>query len=129
MKRLLTTATLAAIAAGAMAAPASVSASSTTTIKLPRYHQTIFPAVRTVRAENLPRLTDGYAPRWLVASTAVGLIQHDGTRSRVCMRGARWDAGCWRVRHRFVFEGMDTYDCYTVSQGAKRLVFRAGPYD
>jgi hypothetical protein len=63
-----------------------------------------FPSVGFLRAINLPRRTDGYAPRCLVSDSIGGLIQVGYERrrrlpARVHPGGARWDGGVWRLRY------------------------------
>jgi hypothetical protein len=64
-----------------------------------------FPAIQQLRAINLPRLTDGYAPRCLVAESVAGLVQTRWRATRghlprlVHPRGARWDGGIWRISY------------------------------
>jgi hypothetical protein len=63
-----------------------------------------FPAIQRLRAINLPLLTDGYAPRCLVAESVAGLVQDRWSvthrlSSRVHPRGARWDGGIWRLTY------------------------------
>ena len=62
------------------------------------------PTVRNLRAYNLPRRTDGYAPRCLVAEALVGKIQFRYGRSgtlpaKVWIYGARWNGGRWRCSY------------------------------
>ena len=92
----------------------------------------MYPAVSKVKATNLPRLTDGYAPRWLVAESVVGLIQYrmsdgKGIPSRVRVGGARWNGGTWRIRYRLVTvtEGGNDYSYgrFTATHGSQRLTF------
>lgn len=119
---------LAALAtATVLAVPATASASSNT-IDLPREYQKSFPAVERVKATNVPRLTDGYAPRWLVAQGLVGVIQYrmsegKGIPSRVWVRGARWNGGYWRVRYRVVTNGDWSYGRFTATHGSQTLQF------
>jgi hypothetical protein len=61
-----------------------------------------FPTVSRLRAVDLPRLTDGYAPRCLVAESIAGRIQTSFDRRGRLPRtlhiyGARWDGGRWRL--------------------------------
>ena len=117
----------AVVAASALAIPATASASSHT-IDLPREYQQSFPSVKRVTATNVPRLTDGYAPRWLVAQGLIGAIQYrmsegEGIPSRVWVRGARWNGGHWRVRYRVVTKGDWTYGRFTATHGRQTLRF------
>jgi hypothetical protein len=62
------------------------------------------PTIENLRAHNLPRKTDGYAPRCLVAEAIAAEIQ--GTLQRggkspgtVSVMGAQWSSGKWRCRY------------------------------
>jgi hypothetical protein len=62
------------------------------------------PKPSNLRAYNLPRRTDGYAPRCLVAEAVVAEIQLDyseenGPPARLRVFGARWSAGRWRCTY------------------------------
>ncbi len=62
------------------------------------------PAITKLRAVNLPRRTDGYAPRCLVAEAAASQIQYGvmdtGTPpASVTLMGARWYGGKWRCSY------------------------------
>jgi hypothetical protein len=62
------------------------------------------PSVANLRARNLPRRTDGYAPRCLVAEAIVGEIQRrfgvsGRLPARVWVYGARWNGGRWRCSY------------------------------
>jgi hypothetical protein len=62
------------------------------------------PAATHLRAYNLPRRTDGYAPRCLVAEAIVSEIQieyseESGPPARLRVFGARWSAGRWRCSY------------------------------
>ena len=62
------------------------------------------PTVTSLRAHNLPRKTDGYAPRCLVAEAIVGKIQFRYEESgelpaKVWIYGARWNGGRWRCSY------------------------------
>lgn len=65
---------------------------------------TASPTALNLRAHNLPRRTDGYAPRCLVAEAIVGRIQDRFAESgrlpaKVRVYGARWDGGRWRCTY------------------------------
>jgi hypothetical protein len=114
------------VAAVVLIIPATASASSVVWVKVDAATQ--FPAVNRVKTVNLPAKTDGYAPRWLVAEGAVGVIQSRmsegrGIPSRIRVMGARWYAGTWNVRYRVVTNGEYSYGKFVVSQGSKRLEF------
>lgn len=76
--------------------------------------RTAFPTVGNLKAVGLPKKTDGYAPRCLVAESVAGLVQaswrDDGNgqwsfAATVRPRGARWDGGRWRCT--YVAQGED----------------------
>jgi hypothetical protein len=61
-----------------------------------------FPGIGKLRAIGLPRKTDGYAPRCLVAEALAARVQakwRQGVKQPTTVRvgGARWDGGRWRV--------------------------------
>jgi len=94
-------------AAAVVALPAAPAAAKTTTCKPGRYQLVLpgsIPAVSKLRAIDLPRLTDGYAPRCLVAEAVAVEIQRgfEG-RSRlprkVIVLGARWNGGTWHCTY------------------------------
>jgi hypothetical protein len=101
-------------------------------IKMPRDIATAgFPAVYRVTTVNLPRLTGNYAPRWLMAQSAVGIVRARITDPhlprRVWLRGASWNGGYWRLRYRVVTiseDGNDySYGRFVLSRGDKRIKF------
>jgi hypothetical protein len=103
MKKIITTSVLAAALAVAGTAHAA-----TVTCRPGAFggvDRGAFPSVGFLRAINLPRRTDGYAPRCLVADSIGGLVQvgyerrHGRLPTRVYPRGARWDGGVWRLRY------------------------------
>ena len=61
------------------------------------------PKPSNLRAHNLPRKTDGYAPRCLVAEAIVSEIQlradESGLPARLQVYGARWSGGRWRCTY------------------------------
>ncbi len=62
------------------------------------------PTIAALKAHNLPRKTDGYAPRCLVAEAIASEIQrtlqNGGAKPRtVRVYGARWNGGKWRCRY------------------------------
>jgi hypothetical protein len=61
------------------------------------------PTATHLRAHNLPRKTDGYAPRCLVAEAVVAEIQLDYRNgkppAKLRVYGARWSAGRWRCSY------------------------------
>jgi hypothetical protein len=65
-----------------------------------------FPGVYRLTAINLPALTDGYAPRCLVAEDVASQVQYKVGRlhrypAAVIAMGARWYSGTWRITYRF----------------------------
>ena len=113
MKRKLITALM---LAGALVVPATADAS----VKHCDDVKHAYPYLYDVRAADMPRLTSGYAPRCLVARTLAAHVQHGGPgRSRIM--GARWDAGTWRVRSRWV----GAREVYTGRNGGQRVKFHA----
>lgn len=75
----------------------------------------------------LPRLTSHYAPRCLVAESLTGILLDSMDRrgrlpSKVRIRGARWDAGIWRVRSvHLVDEDAHPYESVTARRGRGRI--------
>ena len=62
------------------------------------------PRIADLKAHNLPRKTDGYAPRCLVAEAIASEIQRalqDGKKAprTVSTFGAQWSSGKWRCRY------------------------------
>src|ERR1700754_633836 len=62
------------------------------------------PTIERLKAHNLPRKTDGYAPRCLVAEAIASEIQRtlqDGGAKprRLNVYGARWNGGKWRCSY------------------------------
>ncbi len=61
------------------------------------------PQISKLSAHNLPRRTDSYAPRCLVAEAIVSEIQlnYDGGElpARLNVYGARWGGGRWRCEY------------------------------
>jgi len=79
-----------------------------------------------LRATNLPARTDGYAPRCLVAETAVQEVimtaaRNAGRVRSVRLYGAQWSAGTWSVSVRNSAEGSR----WTVRRGSRRITFRS----
>jgi hypothetical protein len=74
-------------------------------VKCPLNHYLISdrgtPKVENLRAYNLPRRTDGYAPRCLVAAAVVAEIQleYPPLPRRLNVYGARWSGGRWRCSY------------------------------
>lgn len=131
MIRAKTGITLIAVGVATLGLTADAQASSSVTIDTARKCGTDhgFPGVYKARTVNLPRLTRGYAPRWLVACGAVGWVKA-GYRGRtnqfprsIVIHGASWTAGRWQVRLRVVTTRDGGYGHFVVSQGRKRIVF------
>ncbi len=103
MPRVPLIALLAAAATAVAAAPASA---DTVTCEAGKY-QLLHgenPRIANLKAHNLPRKTDGYAPRCLVAEAIASEIQrtlqNGGKAPRaVTVYGARWNGGTWRCRY------------------------------
>jgi hypothetical protein len=101
-----------------------------------------FPTIHKLRAVDLPRLTDGYAPRCLVAESVAGLVKDRVARAarrqgvdfrfdqhapkRVTPMGARWSGGSYRVRYRLLKCDCDPYVQVTATRGHKRVRFQIG---
>ena len=114
--RLTATLVLAGALAGAFAVPASADAS----VQRCGDVKYVYPYLLDVRAIDMSRLTSGYAPRCLVARTLAAHVQ-DGGPGRYRIMGARWDAGTWRVRSRWV----GSREVYTGRKGGQRIKFYA----
>jgi hypothetical protein len=76
--------------------------------------------VRHLVAYRLPKLTDGYAPRCLVAEQIAEIVQGafaDGARipRHVRTQGARWEGPRWAIHYRRRGRGLDVVAAY-VSQ-------------
>jgi hypothetical protein len=89
-----------------------------------------FPVIYNLRAINLPRKTDGYAPRCLVAESIGGMVQvyagnHSGRiPTKVHIGGARWDGGTWRISYRMANDANeDPYAKFTATHGRERVTF------
>ena len=100
--------TLIALLAAAATAVAAAPASADTITCDPGEYQLLHgenPTIADLKAHNLPRKTDGYAPRCLVAEAVVAEIQlgYDEQQGRLPPRlrvfGARWSAGRWRCSY------------------------------
>ncbi|MET0768921.1 MAG: hypothetical protein ABW081_03355 [Solirubrobacteraceae bacterium] len=84
------------------------------------------PAVSKLRAVDLPRRTDGYAPRCLVAESVASEvkrgIQDTGERpARVRVYGARWSGGRWNCG----YDGAAT-TCRKAGKPSRKVKFRLG---
>ena len=83
------------------------------------------PRIADLRAHNLPRKTDGYAPRCLVAEAIAAEIQRTlqggGKAPRtVLVYGARWTGGKWRCRYRDEVN----VSCRKKAKPRRRVTFR-----
>jgi len=101
-----------------------------------------FPTIHRLRAVNLPRRTDGYAPRCLVAESVAGLVKDGVAKAsrehgddfrfaehapkKVRPMGARWSGGTYRVRYRLLRCECDPYVQVTATRGTRRIRFRIG---
>ena len=84
-----------------------------------------FPTIRELRTFNLPRLTDGYAPRCLVAEAIAATIQTRRGRPGVFrVAGARWNAGVWVVRRVIVRTRDGGYAKYTARHRGQLVTFK-----
>jgi hypothetical protein len=84
------------------------------------------PEVAKLRAVDLPRRTDGYAPRCLVAESVASevkrAIQDTGDRpARVRVFGARWNGGRWNC----AYDGAAT-TCRKAGKPSRKVKFRLG---
>jgi hypothetical protein len=93
-----------------------------------------FPGIGKLRAIGLPRKTDDYAPRCLVAEAVAAKVQARWRRgvkqpTTVRVQGARWDGGRWRVTAKTVQpSGKTPYAAVTarkVGASKQRVTFRA----
>jgi hypothetical protein len=83
-----------------------------------------FPRIGLLRTFNLPRLTDGYAPRCLVAERIAGNVQAKaGKPGRYRVGGARWYAGVWVVRRTIIRTRDGGYAKFTATHGTQRVTF------
>lgn len=75
------------------------SAASAATVSCPpgKYLVTTADAVASLKATGLPRKTDGYAPRCLVAEAVAAEATRTATFPKsIMVYGARWNGGKWR---------------------------------
>ena len=126
MKKLLTGVVVAVAVVAGLAVPGAASA-HTTSCKVGYYSPGLdesFPAVDKLRARNLPRLTDGYAPRCLVAEGVAGAVQSYWSEyyrapRRVTVMGASWYSGKWNVRYRLETNGEWSWGEFTARKVGK----------
>jgi hypothetical protein len=83
------------------------------------------PRIADLRAHNLPRKTDGYAPRCLVAEAIAAEVQHalqDGKQAprTVSVFGARWRSGKWRCS----YPDDEHVSCKKTHKPKRRITFR-----
>jgi hypothetical protein len=127
MKRKLTGALIAVVAAVALVADVANAAPNLTRCSGRTYgaiDRNAFPTIRQLRTYNLPRLTDGYAPRCLVAESIAGNVQaKKGRPGRYRVGGARWYAGVWVVRRTIVRTRDGGYAKFTATHGRQRVTF------
>jgi hypothetical protein len=115
---------IALVAAVAAAAPAQ----ATTVTCDPGEYQLLHgenPTIASLKAHNLPRRTDGYAPRCLVAEAIASDIQQalqNGERAprTLFVYGARWTAGKWRCR----YPDADRASCRKRGKPERRVTMR-----
>ena len=84
------------------------------------------PDITKLRAHNLPRRTDGYAPRCLVAEAVVGRIQDRFERTgslpaTVRIGGAAWSGGRWNCAY-----GDDSGTCRKRGKPRRHVTMRIG---
>jgi hypothetical protein len=84
------------------------------------------PSVANIVAVGLPRLTDGYAPRCLVAEAIAGEVQqfrnrHHRYPNSLRIMGAQWDGGVWTLSYGTRKAGGKRYQHATAQQGDKRV--------
>jgi hypothetical protein len=111
-------------------APAAASA-KTSVCKVGVYYpdiETQFPAPGRLRAHNLPRWTDGYAPRCMVAEWLVANVQwywadHGHAPRRVDAMNDVWDGGVWHLKYRLRSNGDVMWAEFTATQGTKRVTW------
>lgn len=123
---------LAAVAMLAFAAPAA-QAVSCKPGKYAGVDHNAFPMVLKLEAVKLPKKTDGYAPRCLVAESVGAALQRswrefEGPKS-VRVYGARWDGGRWRCRYRQRGDNELAWDgaVATCRQGKRRITVVMSP--
>jgi hypothetical protein len=118
---------IALLAAAATAVTATPASADTITCD-PGEYQLLHgenPTIAALKAHNLPRKTDGYAPRCLVAEAIASDIQRalqNGERAprTVFAYGARWTAGKWRCR----YPGGDRASCRKKGKPERRVTMR-----
>jgi hypothetical protein len=128
MIRTALTTALAALAALALAVPAGAATvvnceHSVYAMSLNTGH--VFPWVTRLAAVNVPRLTEGYAPRCLVAASVASTVQlaggHPGSYN---VYGAQWGAGRWSVNFRMAEGPYGPVQEYTARHGHELVTFR-----
>lgn len=85
-------------------------------------------SVSRLRAVNLPKKTDGYAPRCLVADALAGLVQSsvrdDGVLPTfVKPMGARWYGGEWRCQYTDANGQSPAATCRKIGKTSRRVTF------
>jgi hypothetical protein len=89
------------------------------------------PSVANIVATGLPRLTDGYAPRCLVAEAVAADVQqfhrlHHRYPKSLHTYGAQWDGGVWKFSYVTRKAGSERYQHATATQGARRITIDFG---
>ena len=138
------TVVLCLLASLALGAPAAEAATKKCKIGYyaPGLGDSRFPTIHKLRAINLPRRTNGYAPRCLVAESVAALVKDRVASAarrqgadfsferhapkRVRPMGARWSGGTYRVRYRLLTCDCDPYVAVTARRGSKRIKFLIG---
>jgi hypothetical protein len=120
---------LATVLAAAAAAVAPAGASAAVTRCSGDQYQLIqrggLVSIERLRTVGLPRRTDGYAPRCLVAEALASDVQGTYERSgriprRIRLFGARWNGGTWTVRAKR--EGQEAHTV-TARRGRAKIAF------
>lgn len=121
-----------ALAGLALLVAAAPAGAATKTCKPGRYllvEPDKFPVVSKLRAHNLPRKTDSYAPPCLVAEAIAADIQRRWSRQRLRVvrpQGAQWNGGRWRCRYRQRTSGGATYQATSCRNGRQRVTMNLG---
>jgi hypothetical protein len=126
LSRALPTAVLAALALAIAPAGANAQATRCNGNYYLLVNTHISPSVANIMAVGLPRLTDGYAPRCLVAEAIAGNVQqfrngHHRYPKSLRIMGARWDGGVWRLSYVTRKADGRRYQHATAHQGTKRV--------
>lgn len=123
------------LAVATFSATASAQAHSTVKCTGNKYwaiDRSAFPSIQGARtAIDLPKLTDGYAPRCLVADSVAGAMQtywtrHQKVPGKIQIRGARWDAGTWTYKVGAMSKHEPFTSPVTARHGSEVVRFRIG---